>query len=442
VLTQNDSTGDMHMRGLWAHTEFKKGKESMTTQIINTLGCGDRFGRQGNAQLAAYIEAAKRGIVVSPVWNKSHREHTTVHTDPAAVRAEADAATQALGWGKSYFVDADHISLTTVDGFILFSDFFTLDVADYIGKPASAEDVDEFVAAMAVFSGAINLPGIDDPLQVSAEQVQRIAEKYLFAVQEAGRIYRHIEANKNGPFEVEVSMDETDDPQTPIEMLFILAMIAREHLPVDTIAPKFSGRFNKGVDYVGDVAQFEKEFELDVAALRFASEQFGLKNSLRMSVHSGSDKFSIYPAINRVLKKFGAGLHIKTAGTTWLEEVIGLAEAGDDGLDVAKKIYANALTRYDELAAPYASVIDIDLEKLPSAETVSGWSSADYVSALRHDLDCPNYNSSFRQLIHVAYKVAFELGDEYLHALEKHADVVGKNVTHNLLERHILSIFG
>ncbi len=412
------------------------------SDIVNTLGCGDRFGRQGKAQLAAYIEAARQGIDVSPVWNKSYREHTTVHTEPTAVRAEADAATQALGWDKDYFVDADHISLATVDGFISSSDFFTLDVADYIGKAAAPEDVDACVAALASYAGTVALPGVDEPLEVSEAQIREIATKYLFAVQEAGRIYRHIAEQKQGAFAVEVSMDETDDPQTPVEMLFILAMIAREKIPVDTIAPKFSGRFNKGVDYVGDVAQFETEFKLDVAALRFASEQFGLKPTLRMSVHSGSDKFSIYPAMNRVLKAFGAGLHIKTAGTTWLEEVIGLAEAGGDGLDVAKQIYAHALARYDELAAPYATVIDIDPAQLPSVEEVDGWSSDAYVAALRHDSACPAYNPSFRQLIHVAYKVAYELGDRYTNALEAHAAIVGRNVTHNLLERHIRPIFG
>lgn len=412
------------------------------SKTFYTMGCGDRFAHQGSAQLKAFIEAGKQGIEISPVWNKSHREHTIVHTDPASVRAEADAATQALGWTKPYFVDADHISLKNVDGFIDASDFFTLDVADFIGESAEPSAVDTFVGAMAEYTGEIKLPGVDQALQVSEEQVRSIAAKYLFAVQEAGRIYRHVAEKKQGAFEVEVSMDETDDPQSPIEMLFILAMIAREEIPVDTVAPKFSGRFNKGVNYVGDPAQFEKEFELDVAALAFASEKFGLKETLRLSVHSGSDKFSIYPAMNRVIKKFGTGLHVKTAGTTWLEEIIGLAEAGYDGLDVARKVYANALARYDELAAPYATVIDIDPALLPSVETVNRWSSEDYVNALRHDLDCPAYNSGFRQLIHVAYKVAYELGDEYINALEKHEDTVAKNVTHNLLARHIFPIFG
>ncbi|MDD3277230.1 MAG: tagaturonate epimerase family protein [Kiritimatiellales bacterium] len=414
----------------------------MMEKAVYTLGCGDRFGHEGEAQLTAYIEAKKQGIDVCPVWNKSNREHKTVHTEPASLRAEADAAVAALGWSGKYFVDADHISLANVDGFIESSDFFTLDVAENIGEAAAQSDVDAFVESMSRYTGEIELPGLDEKPAVSTGDVRKIAEHYLSAVQEAGRIYRHIAGKKTGAFAVEVSMDETEAPQTPVEMLFILAMIAQEKIPVDTIAPKFSGRFNKGVDYVGDVAQFEKEFEQDVAVLRFAAEQFGLKKTLRLSVHSGSDKFAIYPAMNRIIKKYGAGLHVKTAGTTWLEEVIGLAEAGGDGLAVAKKIYAGALSRYDELAAPYATVIDIDPAKLPSIETVNGWSSEQYVNALRHEQSCSAYNVSFRQLIHVAYKVAYELGDEFFQALEKHSDIVGRNVTHNLLKRHLIPIFG
>ncbi len=123
-------------------------------------------------------------------------------------------------------------------------------------------------------------------------------------------------------------MDETDSPQTPPELLVILAALADEKIPMQTIAPKFTGRFNKGVDYVGDLAQFEKEFQQDLAVIAFAIDKYGLPANLKLSVHSGSDKFSIYAPIRRGLAKFDAGLHIKTAGTSWLEEVIGLAEAG------------------------------------------------------------------------------------------------------------------
>src|SRR2546425_628322 len=186
------------------------------------------------------------------------------------------------------------------------------------------------------------------------------------AVAEAARIYRHI-AGKKGEanFITEVSMDETDQPQTPPELLVILAALADERVPLQTIAPKFTGRFNKGVDYVGDLAQFEKEFNEDLAVIAFAIKQYGLPASLKLSVHSGSDKFSIYAPMRRALARFGSGLHLKTAGTTWLEEVIGLAEAGGNGLAVAKDIYADALAHGDGLCAPYAAVIGIDAKKLP-----------------------------------------------------------------------------
>jgi hypothetical protein len=290
--------------------------------------------------------------------------------------------------------------------------------------------------------GKISIPGIESPFQTTPAEVERMAGKYLLAVQEAGKIHRHIAQIKGGgKFITEVSMDETDHPQTPAELLIILAAIADEKIPIQTIAPKFTGRFNKGVDYVGDVAQFEKEFNEDLAVIAFAVKQYGLPGTLKLSVHSGSDKFSIYAPMRRALARFGSGVHIKTAGTTWLEEVIGLAEAGDDGLALAREIYAGALEHFEELCAPYASVIDIDFKKLPSAATVNGWSSKQFTSALRHDQSNPAYNPHLRQLIHVGYKIAAQMGNRYLDALEKHKGPVAKNVTANLYERHLKPLF-
>jgi hypothetical protein len=137
------------------------------------------------------------------------------------------------------------------------------------------------------------------------------------------------------------------------------------------------------------------------------------------------------------LKKFDAGLHLKTAGTTWLEEVIGLSEAGGNGLALAKEIYAEALEHFDELCAPYATVIDIDRKKLPAKETVNGWTSEQFVSTLRHDQKNRVFNPSFRQLLHVGFKIAAKQGDRYLNALKQHEAVIAKNVTENLFERHM-----
>jgi hypothetical protein len=423
-----------------------------------SFGIGDRFGHQGKAQLAAIMKAdvgagpcacptgpgQPRGgaPTITPVWNKSNREHTIIGTKPADVRQEADAAVAACGWKQPYYVDADHIGLANVDGFLDASDFFTLDVADFIGRPAPDADVQAFVRTHKDLLGSHRIEGIDESIALDEPGLQSIAAKYLIAVQQAGNTFRHIEARKGvGGFVTEVSMDETDTPQTPVDMLVILAAIADEGIPIQTIAPKFSGRFNKGVDYVGGISQFARQFEQDLAIIRYAVERFALPANLKLSVHSGSDKFSIYAPIHNALQRFDAGLHLKTAGTTWLEELIGLALAGGDGLAIAKDIYAKALSRLDELCGPYATVIDIDKTKLPDPAEVRRWDGERFAATLRHDRRCPHYNPSFRQLLHVGYKVAAEMGPRFIEALDKHEAIIAENVTANIHEKHIRPLF-
>jgi hypothetical protein len=407
-----------------------------------SFGIGDRFTRQGKAQLEALAAAKKLGADIIPVWNKSHREHITIDTQPDSVRAEADAAVKALGWEDSYYVDADHIGLKTVDPFITASDFYTLDVADFSGKPADEKSVKVFVEKNKKFIGKLSIPGIEYPLEITEKTISDAAKRFLLAIQEAGNIYRHIEEKKGrGNFVTEISIDETDLPQSPTEMLFILSAIAEEGIPAQTVAPKLTGRFNKGVDYAGDIAQFEKEFNEDICVLAFAVKEFGLPANLKLSVHSGSDKFSIYSLINKAIKKHNAGLHLKTAGTTWLEEIIGLACAGGEGLAIAKEVYRKAYDRFDELCVPYATVIDINREKLPAPGEVDAWDEKRYAETLRHVQSNPAYNPNFRQLIHIGYKIAAEMGGRYYKALDDNEKIVAQNVTENLLERHIKKVF-
>ncbi|HXR39596.1 MAG TPA: tagaturonate epimerase family protein [Terracidiphilus sp.] len=407
-----------------------------------SIGVGDRFAHQAHAQLQACILASKAGVDVIPVWNKSNREHTIIGSEPASVRTAADAAVHELGWKLPYFCDADHINLSTVERFLPACDFYTIDVADSIGKPADLSSIDRFTSGHAELLGAIPMRGCGQPIEISPELLRRTAAKFLFAIQEAGKIYRRIEASKGeDTFIPEISMDETDSAQTPAELLIILAAIADEGIPVQTIAPKFSGRFNKGVDYVGDSAQFAREMALDMAAIQHAVASYGLPSNLKLSVHSGSDKFSIYSAIHAAMQQFSSGVHLKTAGTTWLEELIGLAEAGGDGLALAKEIYAEAFAHSAELCAPYATVIDIDSKKLPAPAEAARWSSAQFTAALRHNPRCLDYNPSFRQLLHVGFKVAAKLGSRYLDLLEANREIIAKNVTENLYARHIAPVF-
>jgi hypothetical protein len=407
-----------------------------------SVGVGDRFAQQAEAQLRAFVLATEKGADIVPVWNKSNREHLIVCSEPSSVRAAAEAAVKKLGWKKPWHVDADHIRLDTVNRFIPCSDFFTIDVADSIGKPAKPEDVKAFADRHPELTAPLEIPGIEGVVKAPRAEIERIANKFLFAVQEAGAIYRHIAQAKGADKLItEVSMDETDSPQTPVELLVILVAIADEKVPIQTIAPKFTGRFNKGVDYVGNVVQFEKEFNDDLSVIAYAVKKYGLPDNLKLSVHSGSDKFSIYAAIRRAVRTHNAGLHLKTAGTTWLEEIIGLAEHGGKGLALAKSIYAEALAHVDELCAPYASVIDIDRAKLPSATAVSTWSAAQYVSALRHDPKNKEFNPSLRQLLHVGYKIAAKKGNVYLDLVRECEPAVSRNVTGNLFDRHLKPLF-
>ena len=407
-----------------------------------SLGIGDRFAHQGKAQLAAIKKAKVEGLNIIPVWNKSFREHQIISSNPKDTRHEADSSVKSLEWKDPYFVDADHIGIKSVDYFIEYSDFFTIDVADFIGKETDSGKIKDFVKKCKSYTREITLPDTGEKVNVTEEKISATAKKFLYAVEEAGKIYRYIEKKKGKDnFVVEISMDETDNPQTPSELLIILAAVAFENIPIATIAPKFSGRFNKGVDYAGNVLEFGREFESDIAVIKFAVKEFKLPENLKLSVHSGSDKFSIYPSINKALKKYNAGVHLKTAGTTWLEELIGLALSENHGLEIAKRIYEIAYNRFDELCEPYKTVIDIGVKQLPSPEEVKKWDGEKYASSLRHDPQNENYNSNFRQLLHVGYKVAAELGNEFIDSLKKNEEIIAQNVIENLYDRHIKKIF-
>ena len=418
--------------------------QSVTRTFLETysFGVGDRFAHQAKPQLAACILAAQQGTTIIPVWNKSNREHMTVGSDPSGTRAAADRAVRELDWKCSYYLDADHINLGTVDRFLEPCNFFTLDVASTIGQPPAPGAAEDFLRRHPELIGHIEIPGIAEPLEVTPEQARAAAHKYLAAVADAAGIYRHIAQHKDpSRFVTEVSMDETDSPQTPPELLVILAAIADAGIPIQTIAPKFTGRFNKGVDYVGDVDRFEQEFLADIAVIAHAVRRYGLAANLKLSVHSGSDKFSIYGPIRRALRQTGAGIHVKTAGTTWLEELIGLAEAGSEGLATAKEIYATAYEHCEELCAPYSAVIDIDTSRLPLPAEVCRWNSEQYASTLRHDPRNPLFNPNVRQLLHVGYKVAAKMGERCTRMLDACEESISRNVTENLYDRHIVPLF-
>ncbi|MFM7034601.1 MAG: tagaturonate epimerase family protein [Planctomycetia bacterium] len=284
-----------------------------------SFGVGDRFAHQAAAQLEAFERLAAAGVVVAPVWSTSNREHAFIGSETQSVREVAAKAVAARQWPHPWFVDADRIRRDTVDPFLAMSDYFTIDVANSIGKPADPADVTAFVARHPELGKPLAVPGITKVIRLSEDGLAAIVRKYLPACREAGEIDRHIRAARGDDVVIEVSMAEADEPQRPPQLLVILAMLAEERIPLQTIAPRFTGRFNKGVDDVGDLMRFEQEFSDDIAVCGFAAKRYGLPESLKLSVHSGSDTFSLYPVIRRTVARTGVGVHLKPAGTTWLE---------------------------------------------------------------------------------------------------------------------------
>jgi hypothetical protein len=407
-----------------------------------SLGIGDRYGHQGTAQLKALACAKEDGVSIVPVWNKSKREHSLIGSSPKDARREADNAVKELGWKDSYYIDADHIGIKTVDDFIQYCNFFTIDVADFIGEYPAEGIIKSFTDKAAHYKGEIKIPGIAKQFEITDNKINAVAKKYLVAIKEAARIYNYLVSIKGlDNFVTEVSLDENEQPQSPEELFFILLGLSAENIKIQTIAPKFTGRFNKSIDYVGNVNDFIREFEDDICVIKYAVKEFSLPSNLKLSIHSGSDKFSLYKPIHNILMKHDVGVHLKTAGTTWLEEVIGLAEAGGEGTKIAKYIYEQSFNRIDEMMNPYLTVLDIDFDKLPDPLDVYNWSGEKFANTLRHDQMNPAFNIHFRQLVHVGFKVAAEMGDRYTNGLIKYADIIAKNVTENLYSRHIKPLF-
>jgi hypothetical protein len=407
-----------------------------------SIGVGDRFGQQAGAQLRALIRAEERGIHLVPVWNKSYREHHILHTRPDSVRREADRAVRELDWKASYYVDADHVGTENIEPFLTCCNYFTLDVGDSIGGPVDPAEVEAGVRELFPGGALPSIPGLSGRPGGDGCILRDCIGKYLPAMKEAAALHSRIEsARKGAAFVTEISMDETAEAQTVPELAVILALASREGIPLQVIAPKFTGHFYKGIDYVGDVHAFSRCFSDLLAVIRFAVSAFGLPGNLKLSVHSGSDKFSIYPAIRAALKKYKAGVHVKTAGTTWLEEITGLSLAGQAGLETAKAVYRQAYERYDELCSPYAPVLLIDRRRLPLPGAVESWTAEEFAGAVRHDARNPRYNPDMRQLLHVAFKIAAEMGDGFLRLIRESRELIGKQVTDNLYSRHILPLF-
>ena len=232
---------------------------------------------------------------------------------------------KALGWQGPYFVDADHIGLKTVDGFVATSDFFTIDVADFIGKPAAEDDIKAFVAAHAKYAGSLRVPGIDGALDVTAraDRVDRAEVPLRRAGGRARSTGTSRRRRATGSSSPRCRWTRPTSRRRRSSCCSSSPRSAREDSRADD-RPEVHRAVQQGRRLRRRPDAVRARVQRRPGGHRVRVKEFGLPANLKLSVHSGSDKFSIYPAIRRAIRKTGAGLHIKTAGTTWLEELIGL----------------------------------------------------------------------------------------------------------------------
>jgi len=271
--------------------------------LERSFGFGDRLGLATPGHFAA-----ARKFDFAPIFaQQSIREVERTHRTPQQVMDAVVRALSKLGYTGLWGADADHLKLpehverTAAAGFC----FFTIDPSEYVGKGALTPELESLYLGRE-----FEVPGVRD-LRFDRPSLQAAATKYGRALEHCSLMGQHIAKTVGArPFEIEISVDETDEPTSTLEHFFIASELKRHQVPnVVSVAPRFIGEFEKGIDYKGDLKKFEASLREHVAIARHCGPY-------KISVHSGSDKFTAYPVIGRVC---GGLLHVKTAGTSYLE---------------------------------------------------------------------------------------------------------------------------
>ena len=361
-----------------------------------SFGFGDRLG----LATAGHIAAVK-GTKFAPIFaQQSVRENARTGRTPQEVMDDAKRAVEVAGWEAPWGADADH--LKTVEDLPAFVEagytFFTVDPGAHVDNAADTDPLRVLREKAAGYNWDelttlyLHSNGEASPGRFDTETLLRAFVKYGRAIQHTVMMYRSLWDMKES-FDFEISVDETDSPTTPLEHYFIANELTRQGVRFTSLAPRFIGRFEKGVDYIGDLTALDAEMAKHAAV----TAHFG---TYKLSLHSGSDKFSVYPLI---AKHWGERIHIKTAGTSYLEALRTLAVT-EPGL--FERIWALALERYPTDRATYH--VSAEVNKAPT------------------DVDLPALLDDFhaREILHVTFGSALsQLGAEIKAALVNHMDI-------------------
>lgn len=393
----------------------------MPLGLATSAGCGDRLGLATPGHIRA-VRAVGTNAPIAPILaQQSMRENARTRRSPQQVMDDAMWGVFEEGWRGPWGADADHlktpadIDLCVAAGYT----FFTIDPGDHVDNAAHTDPLTTLRNKFAALPWARLR---DDPDAMRARYVDcqqvagtftctfdeasllRAACKYGGALAHTVEMYEHLQAATGGThdgvcasFELEISVDETETPTSPLEHVFIVSELNRLGVTWVSLAPRYVGRFEKGVDYIGDLDIFAREFAIHAEIARALGPY-------KLSIHSGSDKFSIYPTMAGHTRRVA---HLKTAGTSYLEALRAVA-----GVDPAlfREILALARDRYEQDRATYH--VSADVDKVPAP-----WSLAD--GELAGVLD----TFDGREVLHVTFgSVLDAYGERLLAVLDAHEE--------------------
>ncbi len=362
-----------------------------TVGLDKSAGCGDRLG----LATPGHVRAVERSVMAPVFAQQSMRENARTGRTPQQVIDDAAWGAFQEGWRYGYGADADHLKATADIDLCLRSGYtlYTFDPGEHVDNRAATDPPDEVLRKLEALPWKVletTLPDLrarlaekvidlgDRALTISLEDLWRAAAKYGRAVAHTSTMHRHLARTAGArPFEVEVSIDETDSVTSLAEHVYIATELKRLGVTWVSLAPRYVGSFEKGVDYIGDLGEFERSFAGHVAAAR----TFG---PYKLSLHSGSDKFSIYPIASRLA---GSLVHLKTAGTSYLE---GLRAVSALNPALFRQILALAIERYPSDRATYH--VSADAARVPRAAAPVD----SELPALLDDFDA-------RQILHVTF---------------------------------------
>ncbi|SDD38603.1 tagaturonate epimerase [Paenibacillus sp. UNCCL117] len=386
--------------------------QAFGTQVA-TFGLGDRLGLASPGHIRTVLGKDVRPILAQ----QSIRELALTGRTYEDVLDAACYAVFQEGYRDGFGADGDHLKKEEDIEYALRLGFtmLTLDCSENIDNtiaPLSASELEERYAKLPqdVRAGyeeryLANSPQLEGAaLNFTREELVRDVLIYHEAINFMERIYRKYIEQLNGAVDFEISIDETETPTSPEAHFLVANELYLRGIQMFSMAPRFCGEFQKGIDYIGDIAQFERELQAHAAI----ADHFGYK----LSIHSGSDKFSVFPLIGQYTR---GRFHVKTAGTNWLEAVRVVAQA-DPAL--YRRMHQHALDHFEEATAYYHVTTDISAIR-PLSET--------------SDAELPDYmnENNARQLLHITYGILLQaknengnklFADEFFALLNKHED--------------------